>query len=107
VGAIFKVQLDVTHPLSFGVKDYYTLRDGNNLFQFLEKGVNAGVLNKDSWRAGFVGAGVKAKQPNSLVIGMENVGRGSVIYFVDNPVFRGFWHNGKIMLANAIFLAGN
>jgi hypothetical protein len=107
VGAIFRTQLDATHPLAFGVKEYFTLRDGNNLFQFLENGVNAVVLNKDSYRAGFVGANVKAKQANSLVIGMENVGSGSIIYFVDNPVFRGFWQNGKIMLGNAVFLAGN
>jgi len=25
---------------------------------------------------------------------------------VDNPIFRGFWESGKLVLSNAIFLVG-
>lgn len=107
IGAIFKVQLDKTHPLSFGLNEYYTLRDGSTAYSFLEKGTNVAVLNKDSWRAGFVGAQARAKQVNSLVAGIEPVGRGSIVYLCDNPVFRGFWQHGKMLLANAVFVAGN
>jgi hypothetical protein len=41
---------------------------------------------------------------NTLVFGVDNQGRGSVIYMVDNPLFRGFWENGKLFFANALFL---
>jgi hypothetical protein len=35
------------------------------------------------------------------------MGNGSVIFFADDPVFRNFWENGKMLLANAVFLVGN
>jgi len=28
-----------------------------------------------------------------------------VVYMADNPLFRGFWENGKLFFANAIFMA--
>lgn len=104
VGAIFKVTLDDTHPLSFGLGDYFTLRDGYSQYELLEDGWNAGALAPDSHKAGFVGAKVKKQTENSLVFGEEQLGRGRVIYLTDNPVFRGFWHRGKLLFSNAIFL---
>jgi hypothetical protein len=29
-----------------------------------------------------------------------------VVYFADNPVFRSFWENGKLLFTNAVFLTG-
>jgi len=37
------------------------------------------------------------------LIGVQEMGKGSVVYFVDSPVFRGFWENGKRWLFNAVF----
>ena len=42
----------------------------------------------------------------TLAIGSESHGRGNIVYLVDNPIFRGFWESGKLVLSNAIFLAG-
>jgi hypothetical protein len=36
---------------------------------------------------------------------MEEYGRGQVVYMVDNPLFRGFWENGKLFFANAVFMS--
>ena len=44
---------------------------------------------------------------NSLVFGEERLGSGSVIYMVDNTMFRSFWENGKLFLVNAIFMVNN
>ena len=107
VGAIFEATLDKTHPLSFGLgESYFTLRDGSTQFELLSGGWNAAVLGSGSHRSGFVGAEIKGSIDNSLVFGEERVGRGSIIYFADNPIFRGFWYGGKLAFANAIFLAG-
>jgi len=54
--------------------------------------------------AGFVGKNVADVQEESLIIGTETIGKGSVTYFVDNPIFRAFWENGKLLLFNATFL---
>lgn len=108
VGSIFKVQTDPSHPLNYGVSDrYYTLRDGSTQFELLSSGWNAGLLNEQSHRSGFIGAEIKDHVANTLVHGEESVGRGSIIYIPDNPIFRGFWQVGKIVFANAVFLAGN
>jgi hypothetical protein len=37
-------------------------------------------------------------------LGVQPMGRGSIVYFSDNPIFRSFWENGKLLLANAVFL---
>jgi hypothetical protein len=34
------------------------------------------------------------------------MGSGDIIYLADNPIFRNFWENGKLLLSNAVFLAG-
>mgnify|MGYP001309543963 FL=1 len=41
---------------------------------------------------------------NSLIFGVEPIGRGSIIYMIDNPLVRGFWEDGKLFFANALFL---
>jgi hypothetical protein len=35
---------------------------------------------------------------------MEEKGKGEVVYFVDDPLFRSFWENGKLMFCNAVFM---
>ena len=54
---------------------------------------------------GFVGSRVKQQQSEAAIAGYQSYGRGTVIYFIDNPLFRGFWENGKLFMANAIFLS--
>jgi len=38
---------------------------------------------------------------------VEEVGRGEVVYLLDDPLFRGFWYNGELVFSNALFLVGN
>ena len=42
----------------------------------------------------------------SLVFGVESKGSGQIVHIVDNPLFRSFWHNGKLMFVNALFFVG-
>ena len=57
--------------------------------------------------SGFVGYKAQENFRESMVFGVEDIGRGSIIYMADNPLFRGFWYNGKLLFANAIFIVGN
>lgn len=104
-GSIFKIDLDNTHPLAFGYNDsYYTLKLGSDSYQFLEAGYNVGYIKGEAQDvAGFVGERAKAKLTNSIVFAEAKKGRGSVVYLVDDVIFRSFWQNGKLMLANAVF----
>jgi hypothetical protein len=56
---------------------------------------------------GFAGSRINQKLENSLTLGVEQKGKGNVIYLVDNPLFRCFWENGKMLFSNAVFMVGN
>lgn len=104
-GAIFKVELDQTHPISAGLgKYYYTLKTDDKLFEFLKHGWNTGVLKSDSYVAGIAGEGALKKMGNGMLFSVQPVGKGTVIYLGASVLFRSFWENGKLMFANSIFL---
>jgi hypothetical protein len=107
-GAIYKVTLDKSHPLAFGVGDvYYTLKTNELYFSYLTGAWNVGVIKgKAKPLQGFAGSSINKKLDNSFVFGVEDKGRGKVIYFVDDPLFRNFWENGKMVFSNAVFMFG-
>lgn len=104
-GAIFKTHVDNTHPLAYGYQDtYFTLKLGEDTYDYLKEGTVVYLENDTKPFAGFAGSEVQKKMKKTLVFGVENHGQGQVIYMVDNPLFRGFWENGKLFFANAIFM---
>ncbi|MEO1022581.1 MAG: M14 family metallopeptidase [Bacteroidota bacterium] len=107
-GSIYQVKLDKTHPLAFGYGDsYFSLKLGSTAYEYLENGWNVGATTSGTPRSGFVGSAAQDRIEHSLSFGVQNLGAGEVIYLVDNPLFRGFWHNGKLLVANALFFVGN
>lgn len=107
-GAIYEVTMDESYPLGYGTGGkYYSLKNNSSKYAFLTKGVNAGIIaNKDAYRTGYIGYKIKSSMGESLAIGVENVGRGQIVYFMDDPTFRGFWESGKLIFSNAIFMVG-
>jgi len=107
-GSIYKVAMDNTHPLAFGyASNYFSLKLGNDSYRFLENGYNVGYINEvPNSVAGFSGEEAKKSLANSLVFGQLNKGGGSVVYLVDDVLFRSFWQNGKLIMANAVFFVG-
>lgn len=106
-GSIYAVGLDLSHPLAWGYPDqpYYSLRASGSRFAALESGWTVGRYGGRV--SGFVGSRANRELSGSLVMGQQSLGRGSAIYFVDNPLFRGFWENGKRMFDNAVFMPMN
>ncbi|MCJ7468223.1 MAG: zinc carboxypeptidase [Maribacter sp.] len=104
-GAIFKVAVDPTHPLAYGYDStYYTLKLGDDAYEYLEGGTVVFLENDTKPVAGFAGSEARKKIGNTLIFGVERFGDGQVVYMVDNPLFRGFWENGKLFFANALFM---
>jgi len=102
IGAIYECEFDSSNPLSFGYDRYYTLRQSAEQMKVSE--ANVFHLKKDAKALnGFVGSRVKQQQSEAAIAGYQSYGRGTVIYFIDNPLFRGFWESGKLMIANAVF----
>ena len=107
-GSIYKVYLDETNPLAFGAgASTFLMKRNSTVYPYLkEDGWNVGAFKNDSYISGFTGYKLKKEVENSLAIGVENYGRGEIIYMSDSPIIRGFWHSGKLLLANAVFLSG-
>ncbi len=107
-GAIYKLTLDNTHPLGFGMPPYYySLKLGDDIYDYLgNNDWNVGTVKKDAFVSGFVGEKSREKIKDGLLIGVQSLGRGTVIYLVDDPIFRSFWENGKLLFSNAVFMVG-
>ena len=108
-GSIFKTTLDTSNPLGFGYQnDYYTLKLNNDRYAYLKSGNNVGTIkDKKNLISGFAGKNAIKSVDKSLVFGVEEKGRGSLVYLVDDPLFRSFWENGKLLFSNAVFMVGN
>ena len=65
-----------------------------------------GVVKKNNYITGFTGSLTKEKLKDGLLFGVGDMGRGNVIFMADNPMFRSFWENGKLLFANAVFFVG-
>lgn len=103
-GAIYACELDNSNPLCFGyTQPYFTLRLTPELYTLKDGTHPFTIKTNDALIAGFSGAYVKNKQASAIITGIESKGKGCVIYLLDNPLFRGFWQNGKLQIMNAIY----
>ncbi|MEX0635479.1 MAG: zinc carboxypeptidase, partial [Ferruginibacter sp.] len=77
-GAIFKVDVDNTHPLMFGYPShYYTLKMDNAVYEFIKDGGwNAGVIKKENQLDGFVGHKLSPKLKDGLLFGVQHLDKG-------------------------------
>lgn len=104
-GAIMENKLDITYPMSFGLGgSYYSLKTNEKCYPLLKKAINVAYIPKEYKSYGFVGNDMKKKLPETVSFAVDKKGEGSVIYMVDNPLFRGFWENGILLFSNALFL---
>jgi hypothetical protein len=107
-GAIYRIQMDNTHPLGYGfASEYIMLKQTSTVFEGLSGGDNVGMITKEAPISGFVGSKLKKRLQDSMVYGVMSMGRGNIVYMSDSPLFRGFWYSGKLLFSNALFMVGN
>jgi hypothetical protein len=103
-GAIIKTRVDNSHPLAYGLPDYYfSLKTSPNVFQMPTDADTPLYINDTLQTYGFIGSKIRPRLKNSPIGMVQTMGSGQVIYFVDNPLFRCFWQQGKMLFANAVF----
>lgn len=103
-GSIYAISMDNSHPLAFGYdKTYHSLVLQVSDYQLLKTGWNVGIIKGNDLVAGFSGKKAQEKLKNSLIFGVEESRNGQIVYMINNPLFRGFWQNGKLLFANAVF----
>jgi hypothetical protein len=106
-GSIFRAGLDLTHPLAYGFaepqvalfRDHETLLEGEpNAYAAPARYAAEPLL------AGFVSPENLKRLGKVPVVVATRFGRGTVVRFVDNPNFRGFWYGSSRLFLNAVFL---
>ena len=105
-GSIYKVDLDITHPLGFGYNDR-SLNVYRNSNIFLEPSENpystVAVYTENPLVSGYVSEENLEKLPGTASIVVSKVGSGRVINILDNPNFRGTWYGTNRLFFNALF----
>lgn len=110
-GAIFEVDLDVTHPLGFGYRaGKLPVYKNNNVFlapstsqygtvaKYTENPHIDGYISGDNLN-------IYLKPSASLIV--SQLGSGRVVMFADNPNFRGAWYGTNKLFLNALFFGSN
>ena len=104
-GAIFGIDLDITHPIGYGYHDRTLpvyknnrvwIKPSKNQFSTVGKYLEAphidGYISKENLEI--------MKGAASIVVSKK--GRGRVVLFADNPNFRGAWYGTNKLFMNAI-----
>jgi hypothetical protein len=103
-GAIFRIKLDASHPIAYGLgSSYYTLKTDNKIYEPFANDWNVGLFYNTSYVAGVVGTKTKETLKSGLVVGVQSIGAGEVVYLANNPLFRNFWEGGKTLFSNVVF----
>ena len=106
-GSVHATTLDESHPLGFGMERYFTLKRSANAFAYLNNGWTVAALEDSTPASGFMGHEAQQALNETLVFGVQSHGQGRITYLVDTPLTRGFWHNGQLLMSNAVFFIGN
>ncbi len=109
-GAIIRADVDLTHPLAYGLTKNH-LPVFRNHAQFLKPSSNAFanplVYNSEKpLLAGYCSAENVERFKGAASVVVYPLGRGRVILMSDNPNFRGFWRGSSRVFNNAIFFGG-
>ena len=105
-GAIFKAEVDLTHPLAYGyTSPEVSLFKANKVF--LEKSKNQ-YASPFYYREAPLQSGWLSREnyetiKNSAAVIVQASGTGRIISIADNPNLRAFWLGGSKLMMNAIF----
>ncbi len=107
-GAVFVADIDITHPIGFGLtrRKLYINKNGSTLLlpsankyatvaQYAEKPFVNGYTSKQN-----IG-----KISNSAAIILSSSGNGQVVLFADDPTYRSYWLGTNRLFLNSIFFA--
>ncbi|MNI00688.1 hypothetical protein D3C73_534960 [compost metagenome] len=106
-GTYFNTEIDITHPIGYGyiqkTKPVY-----RNHTLFVELGDqaynNVAIYSKSPLLNGYASAENQKKIAGTASILVENSGNGRIVYFVDDPLFRGISFGNARSFFNAVLL---
>jgi hypothetical protein len=104
-GTILRTDLDSSHPLSFGIGESVpTFRTSSTFFDADATASVVGRYGSEPLLGGYISGARLTAASGSAAVVVARLGRGKVVAFLDEPVFRGFWIGSARLLSNAVFL---
>ena len=107
-GSILEGDLDITHPIGFGIANRSIPSLRNTLIAF-DRPENpwATVIQipESALMAGFASAENQANLAGKAAVIAERHGQGSVILFADNPNFRAYFFGTNKLFMNSLFFS--
>jgi len=106
-GAILRVDMNLAHFLSMGyAAQDLVMHNSNYIFKPSRDGTHVVTYLKENPRvSGFVWPETEKRLAGSPYLIAESLGRGQVILFADDPVFRNSWPRLTRLFLNAVFFA--
>ena len=105
-GAAFRARVDSSHPLAFGLGDrLYSLRQSTDALEPARGLQTVGYYDaEEPLAAGYASAQNRRKLAGKAFAAVQPMGRGRVVFLVDNTQFRMFWLGPMRLVQNAVML---
>ncbi|MGE3166254.1 MAG: M14 family metallopeptidase [Planctomycetota bacterium] len=104
-GNILRVDLDIEHPLTFGLPPVmHVFMDSTESFAVRGRGGDVAAFTEDPAASGYISEDNLDKLKQRVYLAEQDLGRGRVILFAGDPNFRLFWRGTTPLFLNAIFL---
>jgi hypothetical protein len=105
-GAIFEVQLDLTHPMAYGYSSSRipVFKSGSTVAEPPDDPYQVPIrYTQDPLISGFASKENIQRIKGAPFLVTQGLGRGSIIAILDNTNFRGAWFGTNKIFANAVF----
>ena len=104
-GAIVRASVDPTHPVAYGYGTEMPLfRRGSTLLRSSDNPFATPVRYTDKpLLSGYIGEQRLAEMVNQPAVIAERHGKGLVVRFANNPLFRGFWRGTERLWVNSLY----
>ena len=108
-GAIFKADVDITHPLAYSFNATMPLfRNSTTFYEAPDTpGQTIAVYGDAPLLSGYISDERLEMMPGSAALVAKRYGRGRIVSFMDNPNFRAFWYGSSRLFMNAVFFSGS
>ncbi|GAB5518017.1 MAG: M14 family zinc carboxypeptidase [Rhodothermales bacterium] len=107
-GAAFRARLDTSHPLAFGMPEtLYSLKQNTSALEPSRGYQLVGYYDSDADNlvaSGYASEENRTKLADKVFAGVEPMGRGQVVFLVDNTQYRMFWIGPARLVQNAVML---
>ena len=104
-GAIVAAQVDNTHPIGFGYdSEMPVFRRGSTLLKASENPFATPVrYTQKPLLSGYIGEQRLDEMSGQPAVIAERQGKGLVVRFANNPIFRGFWRGTERLWVNSLY----